>query len=192
MGKPPARWRRKSSGERRVTSGRAQVTGFREQEAQKRRQVTSDEQIAKTKFPGGKSSPWRWRSRRRGTTRPFVPREKTGAEKDPACSAGPALRPCGFSSGADSYRAANRSIRTSTERAAQPAPRWKSRKAGKRALRYLSSCVPRRQRVATVSLRRPLVTVGFSFDHKPTVNSKDRLAVATSGSHNFGPRSVPT
>jgi hypothetical protein len=42
------------------------------------------------------------------------------------------------------------------------------------------------QRVATVT---DLVTVDFSFDAEPTVNSKDELAVATSGSHNLGRRS---
>jgi len=52
-------------------------------------------------------------------------------------SAGPALWPCGFSSGAGSCRAANKIIRILTRRAAQPASRWKSRKAGERALRYL-------------------------------------------------------
>ena len=31
----------------------------------------------------------------------------------------------------------------------------------------------------------PLVTVGFSFDDEPTVNSKGELGVATSGSHNL-------
>jgi len=33
------------------------------------------------------------------------------------------------------------------------------------------------------------VTVGFPFDAKPTVNSQDELAVATSGSHNLRRRS---
>ena len=33
------------------------------------------------------------------------------------------------------------------------------------------------------------VTVGFSFDDEPTVNSQDELAVATSGSHNLRRRS---
>ena len=31
----------------------------------------------------------------------------------------------------------------------------------------------------------PFVTVGFSFDEEPTVNSRYELAVATSGSHNL-------
>jgi len=39
---------------------------------------------------------------------------------------------------------------------------------------------------ATVSA---LVTVGFSFDAEPTVNSQDELAVETSGSHNLRRRS---
>ena len=34
-----------------------------------------------------------------------------------------------------------------------------------------------------------LVTVGFSFDDEPRVNSKDELTVATSGSHNLRRRS---
>jgi hypothetical protein len=59
-------------------------------------------------------------------------------------SAGPALRPCGFSSGGGSCRAANKIIRIITRRAAKTASRWKNRKAGERALRYLFSCVPRR------------------------------------------------
>ncbi|MGD1103459.1 MAG: hypothetical protein ABSA59_15520 [Terriglobia bacterium] len=42
------------------------------------------------------------------------------------------------------------------------------------------------KRAATVSA---LVTVGFSFDDEPTVNSQDELAVATSGSHNLRRRS---
>ncbi len=33
------------------------------------------------------------------------------------------------------------------------------------------------------------VTMGFSFDDEPTVNSQDELAVATSGSHNLRHRS---
>ena len=57
-------------------------------------------------------------------------------------SAGPALRPCAFSSGAGFCRIANTIIRILTGRAAQPTARWKSRKAEKRALRYLFSCVP--------------------------------------------------
>ncbi len=56
-------------------------------------------------------------------------------------SAGPAVRPCGSSSGAGSCRAANKVIRILRRRAAQPASRWKSRKAGERALRYIFSCV---------------------------------------------------
>jgi len=36
------------------------------------------------------------------------------------------------------------------------------------------------KRVATVSPRRPLVTVGFSFDDEPAVNSKNESTVATS------------
>jgi hypothetical protein len=59
-------------------------------------------------------------------------------------SAGPALRPCGFSSGAGSCRAANKIIRIIMGHAAKTASRWKSRKAGERALRYPFSCVPRR------------------------------------------------
>ena len=83
----------------------------------------------------------------------------------PACSAGPAVRPCGSSSDAGSCRAANRTIRfrlgpapnmlseniqaapsrtgdrlqdtNKGSRAVKTTPRWKSRKAGKRALRYL-------------------------------------------------------
>ena len=39
---------------------------------------------------------------------------------------------------------------------------------------------------ATVSA---LVTVGFSFDDEPPVNSQDELAAATSGSHNLRRRS---
>jgi hypothetical protein len=41
-------------------------------------------------------------------------------------SAGPALRPCGFSSGAGSCRAAHKIIRVLTGRAAQSASRWES------------------------------------------------------------------
>ena len=40
--------------------------------------------------------------------------------------------------------------------------------------------------LATVSV---LVTAGFSFDDEPTVNSKDELTVATSGSHDLRRRS---
>src|SRR5208337_1688886 len=39
-----------------------------------------------------------------------------------------------------------------------------------------------KERVATACA---VVTVGFSFDDEPTVNSKDELTVATSGSHNL-------
>ena len=63
--------------------------------------------------------------------------------------------------------------------------RWKSRKAGERALRYIFSCVPRRA-AATASA---LATVGFSFDDESTVNSKDGLTVTTSGSQNLRRRS---
>jgi hypothetical protein len=45
------------------------------------------------------------------------------------------------------------------------------------------------ERVATVTA---FVTVGFSFDDEPTVNSQDELAVATSGPQNLRRRSVPT
>jgi hypothetical protein len=45
------------------------------------------------------------------------------------------------------------------------------------------------QRVDTATA---LVTVGFSFDDEPTVNSQDELTVATSGSHNLRRRLVPT
>jgi hypothetical protein len=58
-----------------------------------------------------------------------------------ARSAGPAVRPCGSSSGAGSCRAANKVIRIATGRAAQPAARWKNRKAGERALRYIFPAV---------------------------------------------------
>ena len=43
--------------------------------------------------------------------------------------------------------------------------------------------------VATFSA---LVTVGFSFDDEPGVNSKNELTVATSGSQDLTRRSVPT
>ena len=36
------------------------------------------------------------------------------------------------------------------------------------------------------------VTVGFSFDDEPTVNSENGLTVATSGSSDLRRRSVPT
>ena len=62
----------------------------------------------------------------------------------PAVAGPPILMADGFSSGVGSCRAANKIIRILTRRAAQPASRWKSRKAGERALRYLFSCVPRR------------------------------------------------
>jgi hypothetical protein len=42
------------------------------------------------------------------------------------------------------------------------------------------------KRAATVTA---FVTVGFSFDDEPTVDSQDELAVATSGSHNLRRRS---
>jgi len=42
---------------------------------------------------------------------------------------------------------------------------------------------------APTALPAALVTVRFSFDDKPTVNSQDELAVATSGSHNLRRRS---
>ena len=58
-------------------------------------------------------------------------------------SAGPAVRPCGISSGVGFCRAANKIIRIIMGHAAQPAARWKNRKAGEQALRYLFSCVPR-------------------------------------------------
>ena len=70
-----------------------------------------------------------------------------GKQKFPAArprgSAGPAFRPCGPSSGAGSCRAANKIIRILLSRAVQTTVRWKSRKAGKRALRYIFSCVSR-------------------------------------------------
>ena len=64
----------------------------------------------------------------------------------PRGSAGPAVRPlrcaqgrpCGFSSGAGSCRAANKIIRILMGRAAKTRARWKSRNAGRRALRYIS------------------------------------------------------
>jgi hypothetical protein len=57
----------------------------------------------------------------------------------PRGSAGPALRPCGSSSGAGSCRAAKKIIRILRGRPAQTTARWKSRQAGERALRYISS-----------------------------------------------------
>ena len=56
-------------------------------------------------------------------------------------SAGPAVRPCGSSSDAGSCRTANKTIGISHGRAVKGTARWKSRKAGERALRYISSCV---------------------------------------------------
>jgi len=63
----------------------------------------------------------------------------------PACSAGPAVRPlrsaqgrlCGSSSHAGSCRAANKGIRIIMGHAVNIAAQWKSRKAGERALRYI-------------------------------------------------------
>ena len=55
-------------------------------------------------------------------------------------SAGLALRPCGSSSGAGSCRTANKIIGISHRRAAKTTARWKSRKAGERALRYIFLC----------------------------------------------------
>ena len=40
-----------------------------------------------------------------------------------------------------------------------------------------------------VAIVTVLVTVGFSFDREPTVNSQDELIVATSGLHNLRRRS---
>jgi hypothetical protein len=57
-----------------------------------------------------------------------------------ARGAGPALRPCGSSSGAASCRTANKIIGISHRRAAKTTARWKSRKAGERALRYIFLC----------------------------------------------------
>jgi hypothetical protein len=54
-------------------------------------------------------------------------------------SAGPARRPCGFSSGAAFCRTANKMIQILFCRAASTAAHWKSRKAGERALRYILS-----------------------------------------------------
>jgi hypothetical protein len=51
-------------------------------------------------------------------------------------SAGPAVRPCGSSSDAGSCRTANKTIGISHGRAVKGTARWKSRKAGERALRY--------------------------------------------------------
>jgi hypothetical protein len=100
----------------------------------------------------------------------------------PACSAGPALRPCGFSCGAGCCRGANKIIRISAGRAAQPASRWKSRKAGKRALRYPFSCGNRgptwwrRARTPALRffqrcgflLRRPQANPNFRGPRRPT------------------------
>jgi len=41
----------------------------------------------------------------------------------------------------------------------------------------------------TAAAARALVSVAFSFDDEPTVNSQGELAVATSGSHNLRRRS---
>ena len=79
--------------------------------------------------------------------------------------AGPALRPlrcaqgrlCGFSSGAGSCRAANKIIRILSGCAVQGTAPWKSRKAGERALRYISYC----ERRATLS-----ALLGFCCDGK--------------------------
>jgi hypothetical protein len=45
---------------------------------------------------------------------------------------------------------------------------------------FMSATV--KKRVSTVSA---VLTVGFSFDDEPTVNSNNELTVATSGSHNL-------
>jgi hypothetical protein len=55
-------------------------------------------------------------------------------------SAGPALQPCGSSSGAGCCRAANKIIRILVSRAAKTTARWKSRPD--RSARYFFSLLP--------------------------------------------------
>ena len=59
-----------------------------------------------------------------------------GHEKESG-SAGPAVRPCGSSSDAGSCRVAHKVIQIIIGRAVKTTARWKNRKAGERALRYI-------------------------------------------------------
>ena len=109
----------------------------------------------------------------------------------PRGSAGPALRPCGSSSGASFGRAANGGIRISLPgfetaflkhhgREVKITSRWKSRRAGVRALRYIFSLSDaiRGWRRHRILCPRPLRS-----RNRPRIGRGDRNIVRVRGAH---------